>query len=229
MNFKIQSPTPALQFRSRPANRPATRQIVIHHIDHPTADIHEVHRWHLNRDFSGIGYNFFIDKQGNIWSGRGMEATGAHTNPPAGMNSASVGIACQGAYHTTDTTMPDAQFNALVWLCNEIRKTYGDIPINGHGELAATACPGRNFPLAELKRLEFRGQQAPTLDNVGQNGTPSAFGDIAGHWAEGDISELFEMDIVRGDYKGMFRPDDQMTRAEMATIARNIIRYINGE
>jgi len=157
MDFKIQNPSPALQFRSSHTKRSQTRQIVVHHIDHATASIHDVHGWHLNRDFAGIGYNFFVDKKGNIFNGRGMTAVGAHTNPPAGVNSASVGISCQGAYDTVDKTMPDAQFNALVWLLLEIRRTYGDIPIVGHGELVATACPGRYFPIAEVRTLKFRG------------------------------------------------------------------------
>lgn len=44
-------------------------------------------------------------------------------------------------------------------------------------------------------------------------------GDIAGHWAEDFIRELFNAGIVSGDDEtGNFRPDDQINRAEAAKI-----------
>ena len=88
-----------------------------------------------------------------------MEFVGAHTNPPAGTNNTTVGIGCEGRYHTVDRAMPDVQFNALVWLLRHLRGVYGDIPIHGHRELAANACPGQFFPLDEARTLQFRGQE----------------------------------------------------------------------
>ena len=217
MKFKIQDPFPRLQFRNGFTLRRETNAIALHHLHHPTADIHEVHRWHLNKGWSGIGYSFFIDKQGNIFNGRGMLAVGSHINPPPGTNSTTIGIAVQGAYDTVDREMPDAQFNALVWLIKEIRRKYGKIPIQGHRDFAATACPGRFFPMDEVRRLKYRKENK------------KMFKDIKGHWAEQTIKELLEMGIVNGDGNGKFRPNAKVTRAEMAQIARNIVRFITGK
>ncbi|MBQ3553736.1 MAG: peptidylprolyl isomerase [Clostridia bacterium] len=40
------------------------------------------------------------------------------------------------------------------------------------------------------------------------------FTDIAGHWAEPEISAAFSAGIVKGDGNGQFRPNDTITRAE---------------
>jgi N-acetyl-anhydromuramyl-L-alanine amidase AmpD len=154
----IKTPVPALSFTRPLTRRGKTESIIVHHYVHPTASVHDVHRWHLNNTWAGIGYNFVIDKNGDIWQGRGMEFTGAHTE---NHNGTSVGIACQGNYHphasiAVDRAMPDAQFNALVWLIRHVRERYGDIPVRGHGELRSTTCPGQFFPLDEVKRLQYR-------------------------------------------------------------------------
>ena len=55
------------------------------------------------------------------------------------------------------------------------------------------------------------------------------FSDISESFAKKEIKELFEMGIVNGKDETHFKPDDTITRAEMAIIARNVIRYILGK
>lgn len=55
------------------------------------------------------------------------------------------------------------------------------------------------------------------------------FCDISGNFAEKDIKELCRMGIVNGVSDTEFKPDDYATRAQIARIARNVIRYITGE
>jgi cell division septation protein DedD len=71
--------------------------------------------------------------------------------------------------------MPDAQFDAAVWLIRHLQGTFGNIAPRGHGEMsgAATACPGRFFPLAEMKRLQYRGS-VPTQPPAPPPSTPGA-------------------------------------------------------
>lgn len=57
-------------------------------------------------------------------------------------------------------------------------------------------------------------QEAPGPTKPGA----SRFVDVAGHWAEADILECAEAGILRGDPDGRFRPDDKVTRAELATV-----------
>jgi|GEM_PF-1619808 len=154
MNFSIQDP--GLRFPNARTRRARMTGIVVHHL-HAHWDVHRTHAHHLSMGWNGIGYNFHVALDGTISSGRGMEFVGSHTNPPAGTNSGTVGVGCEGRYHDVDRAMPDAQFNALVWLIRHLRGIYGNVPIQGHGELAATACPGQFFPLDEVRHLEFRG------------------------------------------------------------------------
>ena len=56
-----------------------------------------------------------------------------------------------------------------------------------------------------------------------------SFCDISGHFAEKDIKELYKMGVVNGKTEEKFSPDEPITRAEAARIARNVIRYITGE
>lgn len=141
--------------------------IALHHMAHPTADMATVHSWHLARwqNEPGFAYNYFVTLTGEIIEGRG-DNRGAHTG---GQNSSLIGIGFQGNYEPFNdaqgrpvahrTQMPDAQYNAGVWLIKEIKKKYPKATkVEGHKGYAATACPGRFFPLAEMKVGNYRGQ-----------------------------------------------------------------------
>lgn len=52
----------------------------------------------------------------------------------------------------------------------------------------------------------------------------SAFQDTKGHWAEEAIQRMSNYEIVHG-YQGQFRPDDSITRGEMAVILDGIMNY----
>lgn len=55
------------------------------------------------------------------------------------------------------------------------------------------------------------------------------FEDIQGHYAEKQIREAFEMGIVNGVDETHFDPDAPIKRADVAIIARNVVRYITGK
>lgn len=55
------------------------------------------------------------------------------------------------------------------------------------------------------------------------------FTDINNNFAKKDIKELYQMGIMQGVTETEFKPDDVATRAQIARVARNIIRYITGE
>lgn len=142
-----------LRFPRTRVRRTQTTAIVVHHLDAHWS-VQRTHEFHNSLGWNGIGYNFHVAMDGTISEGRGLEFQGAHTN---GFNSTTVGIGCEGRYHNVNSEMPDAQFDALVWLCNHLRGIYGEIPIRGHRDLNATACPGQFFPLDELRTLRIRG------------------------------------------------------------------------
>jgi len=91
--------------------------IAIHHSEHVSADIAEIHRWHLDKGWAGVGYHYFVDKKGNVYEGRGMNF-GAHT---ADHNSHLFGICFQGDYHGKDRNMPVLQFEAGVQLIHWLK------------------------------------------------------------------------------------------------------------
>lgn len=126
--------------------RTKTDLIVIHHAAASECTVEDVHRWHLGRRWSGIGYHFFIRKDGTIWRGRPEDRVGAHT---VDYNSRSIGICFEGNFEYE--SMPDLQKKAGIELIAYLKDKYPIKEIKGHGELKATACPGKMFPLADMK------------------------------------------------------------------------------
>lgn len=125
----------------------AIDSIALHHMAHSTAGIQDIHKWHLDRGWKGFGYNYWVDKKGNVYEGRGLnEGAGV-----LGENSHVLSIGFQGDYDSVDKAMPTAQFNAGVWIC---RKLIVDIPairtVHGHKYWNSTSCPGKYFPLTEM-------------------------------------------------------------------------------
>ncbi len=122
--------------------------IALHHMDHPTAGFREIEDWHLQRGFDAIGYNFWIDFEGNISVGRGWNRGAGVAN----QNGHIISIGFQGDYEKKNTSMPQAQYQAGVQLIRWIQqKIPSAVNIGGHGDFAATDCPGKYFPLQQMK------------------------------------------------------------------------------
>ena len=51
-----------------------------------------------------------------------------------------------------------------------------------------------------------------------------AFSDMSGHWASAAVSKWASLGVIKGDVRG-FRPDDPISRAEMAVILDNLMGY----
>lgn len=161
MGYRITSA--GLTFPSTRSKRTKTEGILIHH---PDADwtVKQVHDYHIKKGWNGIGYNLYIDTDGTIYEGRGLDYVGAHCTD---YNSKTIGICCRGRFNSTDRSMPDAQFNALIGAIGLCKQKYGNgLYIKGHKEVASTACPGQYFPLTEVKTLKYRSNTT--------NPTPSA-------------------------------------------------------
>jgi len=122
----------------------------------------------ITRGWGDIGYNYVIDKQGNIYEGRagGPRAVGAHT---AFHNIGTVGISLMGNFQREQPT--DAQLKVLSLLLADHARRFGVDPvgktrflgkltfnITGHRNIAerghGTACPGRNL-VAKLPQIRL--------------------------------------------------------------------------
>lgn len=141
-----------LKFNGSLNKRKSTKRAIIHHSASPDVPASTIHGWHLNQKWSGIGYHFVIRAGGAIERGRPEWAIGSHSGPAG--NGDSIGIVLTGNFETGKPTA--AQIDSLVWLLKEyLPAKYGQLAVLGHKDVMATACPGRNFPWAELrKRLE---------------------------------------------------------------------------
>lgn len=128
------------------SNRQATSLIVIHHVGEIDRDVAaaEIHQWHQNNGWSGIGYHFVIRKDGTIERGRPRATIGAHAE---GFNSRSIGINIVGDFEQAQPT--GAQIESAAQLIAELADIYSLTPtgetVVGHGDLMPTTCPGRNL------------------------------------------------------------------------------------
>lgn len=128
-------------------NRLQTNRIVLHHIGGTDEDVSaaDVHQWHLNNGWAGIGYHFVIRKNGSIERGRPLNTIGAHCY---GYNKDSVGINLVGDFEMAEPT--DAQITSVkvltAWLCRFYRLNPKSVStLVGHRDLNDTLCPGRNL------------------------------------------------------------------------------------
>lgn len=135
------------------SNRSKTDYIVLHHAEAVKCTAQDVHSWHRANGWTGIGYHFFVRKDGTIYRGRPINVVGAHVQ---GMNSCSVGICAEGDYHTKDKSMPQAQKKAIIELVKYLKENYyPNAKIVGHKEIGDSNCPGRYYPLDEIRNMKY--------------------------------------------------------------------------
>ena len=119
------------------SKRKSTKKIIVHHADAINCTVEDIHRWHRDKSWSGIGYHFFIRKDGSIYKGRPIDTIGAHC---LNQNSDSIGICLEGCLSQEKPTQ--AQINSMKELLTYLKGIYGNIPVKGHKEFMATDCPG---------------------------------------------------------------------------------------
>lgn len=139
--------------------------IALHHMAHPTADVKTVESWHINQGWRALGYNFWVGFDGTVYEGRGFKLGAGVEN----QNGHIISIGFQGDYHSKDVKMPDAQFNAGVDIIKYVLENVPSIKkIGGHGDFMATSCPGKYFPLEEMKTLKKRNviEELTTVNDI---------------------------------------------------------------
>ncbi|MBV1821885.1 N-acetylmuramoyl-L-alanine amidase, partial [Bacteroidales bacterium MSK.15.36] len=132
------------------------RKIILHHAAATNCSIEDIHTWHLHNGWSGCGYHYFIRKDGSIYKGRPETSLGAHC---INYNSISIGICVEGNYMVE--YMPSNQKKSLMELIKYLCSKYGIKEIYGHGELNSTSCPGKNYPLDEIRRKFMKDINCP--------------------------------------------------------------------
>lgn len=130
------------------SKRGTTDLLILHHAAAKSCTADDVHRWHLSNGWAGIGYHYFVRKDGTIYRGRPEDTVGAHAY---GANSHSIGVCFEGNYQV-EPTMPAAQLAAGQALVADIKRRWGITKVIGHKNVAGstTDCPGLNFPFAAI-------------------------------------------------------------------------------
>lgn len=142
---------PEFKFREPLTTRKETRYIVVHHVGKRGAfSVEDIHKMHLDRKcdplMAGIGYHYYIRKDGEIYEGRPRWKKGAHVNDKVHhYNSVSVGICFEGDFNYDK--MEGQQLEASIMLLSMLSLAYGNAPICTHHYLDERRnCPGKNFP-----------------------------------------------------------------------------------
>lgn len=133
-----------LEFRNL-EKRKLTRRIILHHAESSNCTAEDIHRWHLGNGWAGIGYHFFVRKDGTIYRGRPEDCVGAHAY---GSNYDSIGICAEGKYNEEE--MPEVQKNSIIELVRYLEDKYNINTIQKHKDVCATSCPGNNYPFEEI-------------------------------------------------------------------------------
>jgi len=137
-------------------------RLVVHHIEAEgeawtVEKIHIMHQTEAQFRFAGIGYHYYIRLNGDVYKGRPDFAVGAHAQ---GANQDTLGIAFEGDYDTR-SNMPVEQFIGWCELKDFLDGKYGVCTVFGHREVGSSACPGRYFPLDNVKGCLSLGTGVP--------------------------------------------------------------------
>jgi len=155
--------------------------IVIHHTATDHGSVESIHEAHLHRKdkhgnpWQGIGYHFVIGNGSGMDSGE-IQPTfrwreqmhGAHAGSRE-FNQHGIGIALVGNFDLAPP--PPAQLSAVKRLIAALKAEYGisSDQVIGHGDIKATACPGKHFPISEVAQsfqdtwIGNRGHFHPTV------------------------------------------------------------------
>lgn len=131
-----------LNFRDMTPRSKVLEYIVIHHTASTAKEtVEQIHNFHINNNgWAGIGYHFYIRKDGIVYKGRDEKYAGAHCE---NYNSVSLGICLEGNFEIEQPT--NEQIKSLSELLQHLKKKYGNVQVVGHRDLNATACPGKNL------------------------------------------------------------------------------------
>ena len=94
--------------------------------------VEDIDRWHKAQGWSGIGYHWYVDRDGHIFPGRSEREAGAHVK---GYNHCSIGICYEGGLdeqgNSADTRTP-AQKAALLFIIKDLKQSYPNAIVLGH-------------------------------------------------------------------------------------------------
>jgi len=116
--------------------RTSTDYQIVHHAKAIKCTVDDIHKWHQDRGFLGIGYNWFIRKDGTEYEGRPEWASDADA---FGYNNNSLSICLEGDF--TKESLGRIQREALIKRMLENKIKYPKIISYRHSDVNDTDCP----------------------------------------------------------------------------------------
>lgn len=110
----------------------------------------------FNRHLESIGYQFVIETDGTLLTGRAVGEVGAHCK---GHNTGSIGICLVGLDKFTLK-----QWQTLKQLVAKLKQDYPNATLHGHRDYAPRICPG--FNVAEWVKNDFAPLPQHIVDEV---------------------------------------------------------------
>ena len=217
-------------------------RMTIHHTAVPSSDggdpaarMRGMQQAHFNRGWCDIGYHFVVSQSGQIYQGRAHSTDiGAHTG---GDNTNNLGISMIGDYDVA--TPPQVQLEATAdimhWAHQEHGIALNSSTVKGHGQRPGqgTSCPGANVvnQLDDLIAMAAAGggsaDPTPEPEPPPAGGCiPTADPDLSGATFEDfqpdatghdEAALLLDAGITQGCGDGLFCPDCELSRSQMAT------------
>jgi hypothetical protein len=186
---------------SWPPEYAPVEKLILHHTasgggDDPAAEVRAIYYYHaVVRGWGDIGYNFLVDKFGNVYEGRsgGLDVIGGHAYA---WNEGSLGISVLGCYDSGGCSSPQvptaATLDAIAdlaawtssrrWLDPRALRDFDNgsstvtaYVLAGHRDYGNTLCPGGNL-YAELPNLRSTAwERLPEYDaRFGWHDTPTS-------------------------------------------------------
>ena len=117
--------------------RSKTEQIILHHSGVTVLQsVETIHNYHKNTNgWSGIGYHFYVRKDGNIYRGRPENTVGAHCQ---GQNYNSIGICFEGNFQKEEMSIKQikAGRELVMYLLNKYNLLKEDV--KKHNDFGST-------------------------------------------------------------------------------------------
>lgn len=194
------------------SKRRSTSRIILHHAAASKCSAKQIHSWHLANGWVGIGYHFFVRKDGSVYRGRPEDTVGAH----AGNNNYdSIGICFEGSFDREQ--MNEVQRTAGAELVAYLKQKYGITTVQRHSDVNATGCPGTHFPFASIAG---RGTaDKPAESTVG--GFTAVFPQLAKSDKGDKVRVLQELLLGRGYDLGTYGADGDFG----ATTHRRVVSF----
>ena len=138
------------------AKRSETKYIILHHRA-GNGDAESIHAQHLSQGWTGIGYHFYVRKDGRVYRCRPLGVVGAHCQ---GHNSYSVGVCFEGNFEAEK--MAEKQIRAGAKLVTYLKNLFPTAEVKRHSDMDSTLCPGKNF---EFERI-MKGDKNMTVEEA---------------------------------------------------------------